>query len=97
MSKVFGDLDIAQFWEPSEYAEQEYIDAPPTDDRVAEVERELAYKLPKSYVELMKYQNGGMPKKTRHRTKQRTSWSHDHIAISGIYSIGSEKPCSLCG
>ena len=45
----------------------------------------------------MRFQNGGMPRLTSHRTNERTSWSHDHIAITGIYSIGSEKPCSLCG
>lgn len=49
MSKVFGDFEVAQFWEQSEYAEQEYVDVPLTDERVAEVERELGYKLPKSY------------------------------------------------
>jgi hypothetical protein len=97
MSKVFGDFDIAQFWEQSEYAEKEYVGAPVTDEQVAAVERALGYKLPKSYIELMKCQNGGIPKKTNHRTKERTSWSKDHIGINGIYSIGNEKPCSLCG
>jgi hypothetical protein len=51
MSKVFGDLDVAQFWEPSEYAEKEYVGAPLTDEQVAAVERELGYKLPSTYVE----------------------------------------------
>jgi hypothetical protein len=45
----------------------------------------------------MRFQNGGIPKHTAHATNERTSWSHDHIAITGIYSIGFNKPCSLCG
>jgi hypothetical protein len=97
MRKFFADFDIERFWEPSEYALKEYVGAPLTDGIVAAVERELGYKLPASYVELMKFQNGGIPRRTNHRTRERTSWSDDHIAITGIYSIGSEKPCSLCG
>ena len=97
MSQVFGDFDIGQFWKQSEYAEKEYVAAPQTDKRVADVERELGYKLPASYVELMKHQNGGIPKKKNHRTKERTSWSNDHIAIHGIFSIGSGKSHALGG
>jgi hypothetical protein len=97
MSKIFADFEVEQFWEPSEYAEKEYVGAPLTDEAVAAVERRLGFKLPAAYVELMRFQNGGIPRKTNHHTKERTTWSEDHIAIMGIYSIGSEKPCSLCG
>ena len=94
---VWGDFDTEQFWEQSDYADKKYVGAPVTDEQVAAVERELGYKLPRSYVELMKAQNGGIPRNTNHRTRERTSWSNDHIAITGLYSIGSEKPYSLCG
>lgn len=97
MVKVFAGFDMAGFWEPSEYALKEYIGAPLTDEAVAAVERELGYKLPTSYVEFMRFQNGGIPCRTNHRAKERTSWSHDHIAITGLYSIGGDKPCSLLG
>ena len=97
MSKIFANFDVQQFWKLSEYALEKYVGAPLTDEAVAAVERELGYRLPASYVELMRFQNGGIPRQTNHRTKERTSWSHDHIAITGIYSVGREKPCSLCG
>ena len=97
MAKVFADFDVAGFWKPSEYALKEYVGAPLTDEAVAAVERELRYKLPASYVEFMRFQNGGIPRRTNHRTRDRTSWSHDHIAITGLYSIGGDKPCSLLG
>ncbi len=97
MARFFADFDVEQFWKPSQSAEREYVGSPPTDDVVAAVERDLGYKLPASYVELMRFQNGGIPRNTCHRTRERTSWAQDHIAITGIYSIGSEKPCSLCG
>lgn len=97
MSKFFADFDVAQFWEPSEYALKEYTGTPLNDEAVAAVERELGYKLPGSFVELMRLQNGGIPRRRNHRTKERTSWADDHIAITGIYSVGNDKPYSLCG
>ena len=97
MRTIFADFDVEHFWEPSEYALREYVGAPLTDEAVATVERQLGYKLPASYVELMRFQNGGIPRRTNHRTKERTSWADDHIAITGIYSIGSDRRCSLCG
>ena len=97
MSSVYFDIDLAEFWEPSEYALQNYIGAPLTDGVVAAVERALGYKLPASYVALMRFQNGGIPWRTRHRTREPTSWAVGHIAITGIYAIGREPSCSLCG
>jgi hypothetical protein len=97
MGRVFGDFDFGQFWEQSEYATEKYVGAPFTDEQLAAIERELGYKLPASYVELMRYQNGGIPKRTCHRTDKRTSWAEDHIAITGLSSIGSERIYSLCG
>ena len=85
MRKFFADFDVQGFWEPSDYALKEYIGVQVTDDVVAAVEMDLGYKLPASYVELMRIQNGGIPRRTNHRTKERTCWSHDHIAISGIF------------
>lgn len=97
MNKVFADFDVEQFWEPSEYALKEYVGAPLTDKTITATERKLGYKLPAAYVELMRFQNGGIPRRTSHRTKERTSWAEGHIAITGIYSIGSQKRYSLCG
>jgi hypothetical protein len=97
MSTFFEGFDLANFWEPSDYAREQYQDDAPSDAQVADVERRLGYRLPPAYVELARHQNGGIPIRTCHRTSQRTSWAHDHIAITGIYSIGSARPNSLCG
>ena len=45
----------------------------------------------------MKLHNGEIPKNTCYPTTEKTSWSEDHIAITGIMGIGREKPYSLCG
>ena len=87
----------ARFWEDSPYAKKSYIEPKPTKALIASVERELGYTLPASYVELMTKHNGGMPTRTCFRTKTRTSWAEDHVAITGISGIGRTKPYSLCG
>lgn len=97
MALIYSDFDVSDFWEHSDYALKSYVDDPPTDEDVAAVESALGYKLPTAYIQLACVQNGGTPRKTNHRTTQSTSWAEDHIAISGIYSIGRRKHYSLCG
>ena len=97
MNLVFQDFDLSDFWKDSDYADKEYVGEALTDEMVMSVENELGYKLPHAYIELMKSQNGGMPKKTVHRTNKSTSWDENHIAIKGIFGINRSKPCSLGG
>jgi cell wall assembly regulator SMI1 len=93
----FADFDFVGFWDSAEYYDQEYTDYPATDELVREVEAELGYRLPEAYVALAKRENGGAPTKSCHRTLEPTSWAKDHVAITGIYSIGRAKRCSLLG
>jgi hypothetical protein len=97
MVTIFSDFDISDFWEVSEYATDAYVDSPLTDEMVREIEAKLGYRLPQAYIELSRHQNGGIPKNVFHRTTSRTSWAEDHIAITGIYAIGTEKRSSLGG
>jgi len=93
----FEGFDLAGFWNDSDYARKEYVLPPPTDISIAAVEKKLGYKLPGSYVDLMRHQNGGLPKKTAFPTTEPTSWAEDHVAIHGILGIGDSKTYSLCG
>ena len=97
MNEPFSSFDLSDFWEDSEYARENYVGAACTDLDVARVESELGFKLPESYIKLMRTQNGGFPRRTNHRTRERTSWAVDHVAITGIFGIGSDKTYSLCG
>lgn len=97
MITFFDNFDMVSFWEQSEYADDDYVDAPLSDEMIIEVEQILGYKLPRSYVELMRHQNGGVPQRTCHRTNEPTSWADDHVAIAGIYAIGKQKSNTLCG
>ena len=93
---LFDDLDIS-YWHNSEYAQKYYVGITPTNEQVEEVENELGYKLPQSYIALIKQQNGGMPINTCFPTSVPTCWAENHIAISGIMGIDKNKPYSLCG
>ncbi|ASJ56495.1 glucan biosynthesis protein [Brevibacillus formosus] len=93
----FSNMSFEDFWDDSEYAKKAYLSEPPTDELIASIEEELGYKLPSSYLALMKQQNGGIPKNTCFPTEDPTSWAEDHIAITGILGIGREKSYSLCG
>ena len=93
----FEGFDFTNFWNDSEYAKKEYVSAEPSDELIAEIERELGYKLPASYVWLMKRHNGGIPVNTCFPTDEPTSWAEDHVAITGIFGIGRDKAYSLGG
>ncbi|MCM3340678.1 SMI1/KNR4 family protein [Paenibacillus sp. MER TA 81-3] len=93
----FSDMSLDDFWDDSEYARKSYQSDSPTDELIASIEEELGYKLPSSYIALMKHRNGGIPNNTCFPTEDATSWAEDHIAITGILGIGREKSYSLCG
>ena len=97
MSNAFNDFDLKNFWEESDYAEENYVSEALTDSLLKSIEDTLGYKLPDSYIELMKNQNGGPPTNCAFPTKEPTSWAEDHVAIYGIMGIGRNKPYSLCG
>jgi len=94
---MFEGIDFTNFWNDHEYALEHYVSKPPTDDLISEIEKELGYKLPESYIYLMKQHNGGIPVNKNYPTDEPTSRAEDHIAITGIMGIGRDKENSLCG
>ncbi len=97
MSQFFNGLELAGFWEPSEYATAEYIGPEPTPSLIKDTENELGYTLPASYIVLMQSQNGGQPFNTCFPTQESASWAEHHVAITGFLGIGRDKRYSLCG
>lgn len=94
---MFEDFAFDEFWKQSAYATKSYVEEPLTPELVASVEAELGFPLPRSYVEFMKVQNGGVPSKTRCPTDTATSWAEDHVAVTGFLGIGRTKTYSLLG
>ena len=97
MTQIFKDFDFSRFWDDSDYALKEYVNHAPSDQLIISIEDELGYKLPSSYIELMKMHNGGIPINSCFPTQEATSWAEDHIAINGIKGIGREKQYEICG
>lgn len=93
----FKGKDFADFWDKSKYAEEAYMSEYPDDQLIESLEKELGYKLPASYIWLMKQHNGGMPLFDCFLTSTATSWAEDHIAISGIMGIGRDKDYAIGG
>ena len=54
LKKYFPELDMTQFWDDDELALAEYVDEKPSDTLIASIENELGYKLPDSYIAMMK-------------------------------------------
>lgn len=97
--EFFNNFDHAQLWDDCEYSLEKYVEEPPSETLIREIEAELGYKLPASYIELMKLHNGGIlaSVKSCFPCDESTSWSSDHVAVNGIAGIGRAKTNSLCG
>lgn len=82
----FDDFNFSDFGFDADSKNKQTI----TEKDIKNVETALGYKLPNSYVELVKIYNGGFVNKDCFPTQTRTSWSEDHISISSIMGIGGE-------
>lgn len=94
MASIFGDFDWTDFWQIDEYAIEYYVGEPVTDDQITSVEGELGVKLPASYIELIRQQNGGVPNR---RALRADSSASGDVEITGIYGVDRKKASSLCG
>jgi hypothetical protein len=79
---IFTNDFLSSFWEPES--------KPPfTDDTLNSVERNLGFKLPSSFIELLRYQNGGHPELKCVDTEHR----HDIDDIMSIAVTGDGNIC----
>lgn len=88
----FNDMFIRRFWNDNDPDADLYMDDPAGSIQVAQVEKELDYQLPESYVRLMRNHNGGIPYNTCFPLPD-----GNYIEISGFFSIGKQMSNSLCG
>jgi hypothetical protein len=63
---------------------------PLTDEMVKKAEEKLKIKLPQSYINILKDQNGGYIKFNSYPTDVPTSWADDHINVDYILGISLE-------
>ncbi|MBF2516917.1 SMI1/KNR4 family protein [Listeria marthii] len=93
----FQDHSLTELWTKFDY-KNDYEDVYPTPQRVADIEAELGYKLPKSYVYLMRHtQNGGLVATYSVPTTEPNSWADNCVEITGIKGIGNRGMSTLNG
>ncbi len=72
--------------------DDEYYQLEPLTDKVLEkAEKKLKVKFPKSYIDLLKQQNGGYINYDSFPSEIPTSWTNDHINVDHILGIGEEN------
>jgi len=97
MKNYFADFDLTNFWNLSILSIRKYNEKYLSEEIIFSIENEVGFKLPDSYIELMKSRNGGIPINTCFPTNGETSYSATHIEINGFFGIGREAPFSICG
>lgn len=61
---MFDNVDMNDFWDS--VSEYDHLKLEPfSDEKLRDIEKEIGYKLPESYIALMRVQNGGCPKNKR--------------------------------
>eukprot|EP01039_Chlorochromonas_danica_P000048 gene48-51_t len=92
---IFSDVDFTDFWYHADYSQKQYEEnllQSDNDEIIGQVEKDLGYKLPLSYINLCRYhQNGGLLKKCQISTED------EPFLVNGLFSIGNSKPSSLSG
>jgi len=70
--------------------ESEYVGPPVGKDMILRAEAVLGFRLPSSYVELIRVQNGGVLRNRCFPTSFPNSWAQDHICVDAIWGLGGE-------
>ncbi len=91
------DNEIRDLWHDSPESLRRHSGPAPTAEVIAQVEDELGYRLPQSYIALMLTHNGGLVNRCRFRVPAPAEGCPDTIYITEILGIGREVPYSLCG
>jgi hypothetical protein len=68
--------------------ESEYVGPPVDAEMIRRAEEVLQVRLPKSYVDVILVQNGGLLRNRCFPTDFPTSWAPDHVCIDVLWGIG---------
>ncbi|MFA0961559.1 SMI1/KNR4 family protein [Roseivirga sp. BDSF3-8] len=79
-------INKAEFWDLN------YYENPPlTDKMIKQAEAELGVKLPDSFLDLLKIQNGGYTKGFAFPMTKKTTWSDNHVPLTELFGIVLDK------
>lgn len=96
---MFENVDLDSLWYEGEtFGKEDYeCGNDVSDDLIESIEKDLGFKLPKSYIFLMKKHNGGILSKNcvHINTRKRYGMTKRYDDIEGIYGLGRGKRCSI--
>ena len=92
-----ADMDFSDFWHDIKESERRYECTKPDLRMIRSVQEELGFKLPDTFVELMKMHNGGMVNRCWYPIRYPAETYADYIQITHLLGIGREADYSLCG
>ena len=75
-------INMTEFWD-SNY----YNNPPLTDEMIKLAESELGVKLPDSFLDLLKIQNGGYTKGFVFPMTKKTTWADNHVPLTELFGI----------
>jgi hypothetical protein len=76
----------------NDFWDSNYYNNPPlTDKMIEQAESELGVKLPDSFLDLLKIQNGGYTKGFAFPITEKTSWADNHVPLTELFGIVLEK------
>ncbi|MFG3348093.1 SMI1/KNR4 family protein [Streptomyces sp. NPDC048018] len=70
--------------------ESEFVGPPVDAEMIRQAEDVLRVRLPKSYVDLLAVQNGGLLKNRCFPTEFANSWADDHICVDALWGVGGD-------
>jgi len=79
-------ININDFWESNYYNHPTL-----TDKMIEQAEKELGVKLPDTFLNLLKVQNGGYTKGFVFPMTEETSWAENHIPFDEMFGIVTDK------
>jgi hypothetical protein len=87
MNEYFKGMNLNLFWDKKF---DKNIPKKLTNEMVKNAEEKLKYKLPLSYIELLKNHNGGYPLNTYFQIKDNKFGQNNYIEIVKIFGIGTD-------
>ena len=90
---MFENVDLDDLWYEGDYPDKEEYECGSieSDDLIKSIEDDLGFKLPQSYIFLMKKHNGGILKKNCAQINRRKRY----YDIDGIFGLGRTPKCSI--
>ncbi|MDT3664876.1 SMI1/KNR4 family protein [Cronobacter dublinensis] len=92
---MFNAFDLKGFWKDNAESKKDFISQDVSDEEIQQCEKQLGFKLPDSYIALMKGHNGGILGRDVFQKKDANGKITKSVICEFLNAIGDEKRFSL--